>query len=143
VITKASKSNYALGCSWVILTMLDNRRIDPSPLPVTALSQMEFLDSPFFNFPGPNQHLPASVLGSINRENLQDYVFQSRPKVSPFTGIKLFHEWLSWLPREFASARIGIVHPSALLEFTVHQTLGTMKHPLYHPWRYYRCYISV
>jgi hypothetical protein len=29
--------------------MLDNRRIDPSWLPVTALSQMEFLDSSFFN----------------------------------------------------------------------------------------------
>jgi hypothetical protein len=59
VITKASKSNYALGCSWVMLTMPENRRIDPSWLPVTALSQVEFLDSSFFQLHGPNQPLPT------------------------------------------------------------------------------------
>jgi hypothetical protein len=40
----------------------------------------------------------ASGLGSINRQNLQDYVFQNRPKAGPFASIKLFHDWLSWLP---------------------------------------------
>jgi len=63
VITKASKSNYALGGSWVILTMPDNRRIDPSWLPVTALSQMEFLDSSFFQLHGPKP-TPASACRS-------------------------------------------------------------------------------
>ena len=38
--------------------MPDNRRIDSSWLPVTALSQMEFLDSSFFQHHGPNQRLP-------------------------------------------------------------------------------------
>src|SRR5271156_1597323 len=42
-----------------MLTMPDNRRIDPSWLPVTAPSQMEFLDSSFFQLHGPNQRLPA------------------------------------------------------------------------------------
>jgi hypothetical protein len=59
VITKASKSNYALGYSWVILAMPDSRRIDPSWLPVTALSRMDYLDSSFFQLHGPNQRLPA------------------------------------------------------------------------------------
>ena len=39
--------------------MPDNRRIDPSWLPVTAQSQMEFLDSSFFQLHGPNQRLPT------------------------------------------------------------------------------------
>jgi hypothetical protein len=39
--------------------MPGNRRIDPSWMPVTPLSQMEFLDSSFFQFHGPNQRLPA------------------------------------------------------------------------------------
>src|SRR5271154_5913282 len=42
-----------------MLTMPDNRRIDPSWLPITPLSQMEFLDSSFFQLHGPNQRLPA------------------------------------------------------------------------------------
>ena len=39
--------------------MPDNRRIDPTWLPVTALSQMEFLDSSFFQLHRPNHRLPA------------------------------------------------------------------------------------
>ena len=59
MITKAPKSNHALGCSCVTLAMPDNRRIDPSWLSVTPLSQTEFLDSSFFQLHGLNQRLPT------------------------------------------------------------------------------------
>ena len=40
----------------------------------------------------------TSISGSIDRQNLTDYVFQGRSKAGPFTSIQLFHDWLSWLP---------------------------------------------
>src|SRR5271168_2259568 len=72
---------------------------------------------------GPNQRLPASVLGSINRQNLQDYVFQSRPKAGPFASIKLFHNWLSWLPGREGEVRMDVENMSSSLLWRL-KTLG-------------------
>jgi hypothetical protein len=42
-------------------------------------------------------------IGSIIRERLQDYVFQSQPPGGPFTCVKEFHDWLSWLTLRWSS----------------------------------------
>lgn len=37
--------------------------------------------------------------GSINRQQLSDYVFQTQPEAAPFLNISDFNDWFSCLPQ--------------------------------------------
>ncbi|KAH8703188.1 phosphotransferase enzyme family protein [Talaromyces proteolyticus] len=40
-------------------------------------------------------------IGSINRQHLLDYVFQSQPKHDPFPNIRAFNDWFAGLPQSW------------------------------------------
>ncbi|KAE8151679.1 kinase-like domain-containing protein [Aspergillus avenaceus] len=50
---------------------------------------------------GSLRHLTqtSTYIGSINRQTLPDYVFQSVPDAGPFPSIKEFNDWFSTLPQ--------------------------------------------
>ncbi|PYI06690.1 hypothetical protein BO78DRAFT_314803, partial [Aspergillus sclerotiicarbonarius CBS 121057] len=46
-----------------------------------------------------SHHPSDKYIGSISRQRVLDYVFETRPEAGPFPGIKEFNDWFSGLPQ--------------------------------------------
>lgn len=73
--------------SWGDLTSLDKKSLcDQLCQIVGFLRQLEQFSSDMY-------------IGSINRQQLLDYVFQTQPEAGPFLSISAFNDWFSCLPQ--------------------------------------------